>query len=159
MEFKTMRRLDKVRRIIIHHSSSDFGSAEEFHKWHRARGWSGIGYHYVIGNGEGAGDGEIQIGRLSLYQGAQCKSNNSDSIGVVLVGSFNNKYPTDEQMKSLIELLATLCFVHKIDPTGRYALKGGFKVSGHRDWNQTDCPGNKFYKLLPEIRKQIAVKL
>ena len=153
MNFGNMKRMQKVRRIIIHHSSSDFGSALQFHDWHKKRGWAGIGYHYVIGNGEGAEDGEIQIGRLALYQGAHCRGENNDSLGICIIGTFNNKYPSDAQMKALVSLLATLCYVYKIDPLSEK------RISGHRDWNNTDCPGNKFYRLLPDIIKQVANKL
>ncbi len=159
MIFKPMRRMEKARRIILHHSESDFGSAKVFHDWHRAKGWAGIGYHYVIGNGDGADDGEKQIGRLTFYQGAHCKGNNSDSIGVVLVGSFTNHYPTDAQMESLIQLLTTECFIHKIDPNGKYALAEGLNISGHRDWGSTSCPGDKFYPLIAEVRKQVGLAL
>ena len=159
MIFKQMKRMEKVRRIILHHSESDFGSAKQFHDWHRANGWAGIGYHYVIGNGDGADEGEKQIGRLTFWQGAHCKGNNADSVGVVLVGSFTNKYPSELQIQSLIELLATECFIHKLDPTGDYALKPGKIISAHRDWTATDCPGNKFYELIGAIRKQVGDKL
>ena len=153
MKFKPMQRMHRAKRIIIHHSESDFGSAKQFHDWHLARGWAGIGYHYVIGNGNGADDGEIQIGRLTIYQGAHCRDNNSDSIGVCLVGSFTSKYPSKEQMRSLIELLTMLCHVHKID------LNHGLNISGHRDWNSTDCPGNKLYKLIEGIRTEVGHKI
>ena len=153
LTFKPMRRMDKVRRIIVHHSSSDTGSARQFHDWHLARGWAGVGYHYVIGNGDGAGDGEIQIGRLALYQGAHCRGHNDDSIGICLVGSFVSRYPSEAQMKALIELLATLCHIYKLDPLS------GLHISGHKDWNDTDCPGKKLYRLQPRVREQVADKL
>ena len=159
MIFKQMKRMEKVRRIIIHHSESEFGSAKQFHDWHRSNDWAGIGYHYVICNGDGGDDGEKQIGRLTFWQGAHCRGNNSDSVGVVLVGSFMDKYPTDLQMNSLIELLATECFIHKLDPTGDYALKPGKIISAHRDWNSTDCPGDKLYSLIADVRKEVGLKL
>ena len=149
MVFKPMQSMKKVRRIIVHHSESDFGSAKQFHDWHRAKGWAGVGYHFVIGNGSGADDGEVQVGRLPIYQGAHCLGENSDSIGICLVGSFTNRYPTDEQVKALELLLTWLCHAYKLDPNREGV------ITGHRDWLATSCPGSKFYELLPSIRKRV----
>jgi hypothetical protein len=41
----------KIDTIVIHQSDSAFGNAAVIDKWHRERGWSGIGYHWVILNG------------------------------------------------------------------------------------------------------------
>ena len=42
---KGKRRIDK---IIIHHSASPIGTTvEQIDQWHKARGWTGIGYHFV----------------------------------------------------------------------------------------------------------------
>src|SRR5687768_8035868 len=43
--------------IVIHHSATDNGSATSFDRSHRARGWDGMGYDFVIDNGRGAQDG------------------------------------------------------------------------------------------------------
>ncbi len=149
MKFKAMRRMKRVKRIIVHHSESDFGSAKQFHDWHLAKGWAGVGYHFVIGNGNGADDGEIQIGRLALYQGAHCRGQNSDSIGICLVGSFTSRHPSEKQLAALEHLIATLCDAYKLDPNGEAV------ITGHRDWNETSCPGDMFYSLLPAIRTRV----
>ena len=41
----------EIKKIIIHCSDSEFGDAALIDKWHKERGWTGIGYHYVILNG------------------------------------------------------------------------------------------------------------
>jgi hypothetical protein len=43
-------------------SATDLGGAKRFHKQHKARGWDGLGYHFVIGNGSDTADGEIEVG-------------------------------------------------------------------------------------------------
>ena len=45
--------------VVIHHSASGTGNAETFDKLHREkRGWvNGLGYDFVIGNGNGSGNG------------------------------------------------------------------------------------------------------
>ena len=56
----TIRRTWKY--IVIHHSATDSGSAASFDRSHRKRGWDGLGYHFVIGNGRGTGDGVVEVG-------------------------------------------------------------------------------------------------
>ncbi|HHT9113865.1 MAG TPA: hypothetical protein ACFYD0_11140, partial [Candidatus Wunengus sp. YC65] len=51
------------RYIVVHHSATSSGNAAEFDKYHRRKkGWeNGLGYHFVIGNGNGTPDGKIEI--------------------------------------------------------------------------------------------------
>ena len=90
--------------------------------WHRARGWNGCGYHYVIPT-----DGRIQGGRALNQSGAHTKGHNYHSWGVCLVGGLDahgrpdNNF-TPEQMASLRMLLASL---HQIAPQA--------EILGHRD--------------------------
>src|SRR5690606_17117137 len=48
--------------IVIHHSGAPYGTAESIDKEHRALGLDGLGFHFVIGNGSGLGDGEVYSG-------------------------------------------------------------------------------------------------
>ncbi|KKO18072.1 MAG: N-acetylmuramoyl-L-alanine amidase [Candidatus Brocadia fulgida] len=95
------------RYIVIHHSASASGSAAQFDKYHREkRRWeNGLGYHFVIGNGNGAPDGKIEIGNrwISQIDGAHAgvQEYNHYGIGICLVGNFNESYPTAAQMASL----------------------------------------------------------
>jgi hypothetical protein len=43
--------MQKIEYIFNHHSASDWGDAAEIDKWHKEKGWKGIGYHYVVLNG------------------------------------------------------------------------------------------------------------
>jgi N-acetyl-anhydromuramyl-L-alanine amidase AmpD len=85
-----MRNIDK---IIVHCSDSEFGDAAVIDRWHRERGWKGIGYHYVILNGErekgkyrAEDNGLIEAGRPVDEVGAHCKGHNDGSIGICLIG-------------------------------------------------------------------------
>lgn len=71
----------KVSKHIIHCSDSDFGNAEMINRWHKERGFSEIGYHYVI-----LPDGTIEKGRALGKPGAHAKGHNHDSIGTCLIG-------------------------------------------------------------------------
>jgi hypothetical protein len=98
--------------IVVHHSASPVGSAEVFHRQHLARGWDELGYHFVICNGRGGGDGQVQVGPRWAKQkhGAHCGGTpgneyNEHGIGICLVGDFTNTLPTAAQMKSFRELV------------------------------------------------------
>jgi len=78
-----------ITEVVVHWSATylnqDIGS-EEIHDWHTQRGFSGIGYHYVIRK-----DGRIQRGRPIDRTGAHAKDNghNNFSIGLCMVGGYN----------------------------------------------------------------------
>lgn len=135
------------RYIVIHHSASASGSAAKFDKYHREkRRWeNGLGYHFVIGNGNGASDGKIEIGNRWIHQidGAHAgvREYNHYGIGICLVGNFNESYPTAAQMASLSALVDYLQHRCRIPSEN---------VIMHRHCRETDCPGRKFpyYKLL-----------
>lgn len=133
--------------IVIHHSASDSGSASEFDRYHREkRGWeNGLGYHFVIGNGRGSRDGEIEIGNRWRNQidGAHAgvQEYNHFGVGICLVGNFNESYPTAAQMASLstlVEYLQERCRISSEN------------IIMHRHFRETECPGRNFpyYKLL-----------
>ena len=124
--------------IVIHHSATAGGSMVMFDKEHRAKGWDGIGYHFVIGNGTLTGDGQIEVAPRWPIQkwGAHAKTldnkYNERGIGICLVGNFDTAHPSAAQMKSLTTLVAYLMQTYHISPSN---------VIGHRDTKATACPG------------------
>jgi N-acetylmuramoyl-L-alanine amidase len=70
-------------KAIIHCSDSPQGrgdTAETIHRWHKQRGFDGIGYHFVI-----LEDGTVENGRPEYWTGAHAKGHN-DAIGICLIG-------------------------------------------------------------------------
>ena len=107
---------------IIHCSASTFGDAAEIRRWHKARGWSDIGYHFVI-----RPDGEIEVGRTLDKIGAHCEGQNTQSIGTCLIG--NTKF-SEAQFAALRRIHGML-----------QALFPGIKAYGHRHFNpHKTCP-------------------
>lgn len=101
----------KIKEIIVHCSDSERGNAREIDKWHKKRGWKGIGYHFVILNGclpdrvlEQL-DGSIECGRPVSAVGAHAKGHNLHSIGICVIGK---RHFTVEQLRTLIALVASL---------------------------------------------------
>ena len=77
--------------IIIHCSATPPNmdvNAKEIDRWHRQKGWLGIGYHYVIKR-----DGTREVGRKLSEAGAHCIAYNHKSVGICLVGGVGSKCP------------------------------------------------------------------
>lgn len=130
------------KTIVLHHSATSTGGARAFDLQHRKRGWDGLGYHFVIGNGSDTPDGSIEVGYRWKQQlhGAHCKTEdnfyNDHGIGICLVGDFTKTSPTARQMASLKRLVRFLCERCRI-PAG--------KLTSHGTVNpQTQCPGHRF---------------
>jgi len=114
-----------VKEIIIHCTDSPNGRddrAEDVHRWHLEKGWSGIGYHYLI-----CIDGEIENGRPEFWQGAHTHKHNKGSVGVCLVGTDDYSFP---QWVALDELVM---YLEKKYPEAR--------VMGHNEVSRKKCPG------------------
>lgn len=126
------------RYIVIHHSDTPDGNAAKFDAAHRAKGWDELGYHFVIDNGVGGGDGQVEVGPRWPKQkwGAHAKTPdnryNDYGIGICLVGNFDETRPTSNQMKSVAKLTAYLMKTYHITPNN---------IVGHGDTKATDCPG------------------
>ena len=74
----------KITEIIIHCSATTEGkdfTVEDIDRWHRQRGFNGIGYHFVIYR-----DGSIHAGRSKRQIGAHCKGHNTISLGICYIG-------------------------------------------------------------------------
>ena len=129
------------RYIVIHHSAMKRGSASAYDRAHRDRGWDELGYHFVIGNGTGSGDGEVEVGSRWLKQkhGAHAKTPdnryNDHGIGICLVGDFTHAQPTPAQMDALVRLTGFLMQLCDVPPD---------HVLRHSDVNNTQCPGRNF---------------
>ncbi|HRK29458.1 MAG TPA: peptidoglycan recognition family protein [Tepidisphaeraceae bacterium] len=127
------------RWIVIHHSATRNGSVTAFDRMHKQKGWDECGYHFVIGNGDGAGDGQIQVGPRWPKQkwGAHAKTAdnkyNEFGIGICLVGNFDESRPTEKQLASLARLTAYL--------QQSYGISGGNILGHSATGKQTACPG------------------
>ena len=136
-DFGDLTDRSETNLLVVHHVGEITRdvSAEEIHGWHKNNGWSGIGYHFVIRK-----DGTIERGRPQDTIGAHAQGFNSVSIGINVVGDFEQEDPTAEQVESIARLIAYLV-----------AQYGELRVCGHRDLMSTDCPGANLYCLLPEL--------
>jgi hypothetical protein len=148
----------KWKWIIIHHSDTRNGNAETFDRHHRQHNhWDELGYHFVIGNGHGSSDGQVEVGSRWLKQkhGAHCKTDdnrfNDWGIGVCLVGEFDRTRPSRAQMASLKRLVRWLMATYHIPAA---SIRGhGEAVNGEPN-RGTNCPGRYFD--MNAFRRQMA---
>ena len=136
----------KITLIIIHCSAvkpDQTSSAREIDQWHKARGWKGIGYHYVIRR-----DGSVEPGRPEETVGAHCQGHNSHSIGVCYEGGLDaHGAPadtrTEAQKQSMLTLLRQLKdrYEPKGSPDNPGGASGKIIIVGHNVFNpQKACP-------------------
>jgi N-acetyl-anhydromuramyl-L-alanine amidase AmpD len=116
---ETREPLDRARwlSVMVHHSGAAFGTPEALEREHRAMGLRRLGHHFVIGNGNGMGDGEVHVGARWLDQqpGAHAAGesqraawSNQHAISICLVGDGNRRGFTDAQIQRLMELASLL---------------------------------------------------
>ena len=135
---------NKWQYVVLHHSATDEGNANNFDKYHRdEKKWEhGLAYHFVIGNGNGSGNGEIEVGDRWKKQIHGAHTANMDlnriSIGICLVGNFEaNNEPTNNQLESLVSLVSYFSEKYHI-PKSRIVRHSQVLQKG------TACPGKNF---------------
>jgi flagellar hook assembly protein FlgD len=167
----------QVRCAFVHHTvnANDYSRAQApalvrgIYYYHtRVNGWNDIGYNFLIDR-----FGTIYEGRYGgvarAVIGAQVLGFNSMSTGVSLIGTFQTVAPSKAALRSLEQLLAWKLDLSHLDPQGTARVEcmttqmyraGQWVripvISGHRQVNYTECPGNVLFGLLPTIRAAVA---
>jgi len=141
----------EVRKIIIHHSATkDSGTVS----WNAIRRyhineckWSDIGYHFGIEWVEDAlhlGHFEILMGRSPDKDGAHTTGQNTEALGICLIGNFDiEPVPLGQWMRAIV-LVKWLLKEYKLSTDCIY---------GHRDFSNKSCPGKKFN--LASFRREV----
>jgi len=124
----------KIDKIIVHCSATREGQhidVDTIRDWHvNGRGWSDIGYHYVIYL-----DGTVHPGRPLQRSGAHTKGQNSNSIGICYIGGVetDGKTPKDTRTPEQKAALDNLLFVL----TDIFA---NTTIHGHNEFAAKACP-------------------
>jgi N-acetylmuramoyl-L-alanine amidase len=132
----------EIKEIILHCSATKEGKdfdVEDIRDWHLKRGWSDVGYHYVI-----LLDGTVQEGRPLHRIGSHAKGHNKYSIGICYIGGLDDEMKakdtrTEEQKKALKELVEELYYKHR-----------DAKVIGHNEISSKACPSFDVQKWMNE---------
>ena len=131
--------------IVLHHTATEVGSMAGIDAVHRQRHdsegkpWRGIGYHFLIGNGHGMPDGQIEPSfrwrEQSAGAHAGVRQYNEYGIGICLVGDFQKQPPTDAQVASVTQLVTWLRTEFHISAD---------HILSHSAVRPTECPGRMF---------------
>ncbi|WP_322656571.1 peptidoglycan recognition protein family protein [Streptomyces justiciae] len=164
-----------LQAITVHHTDTPNGDADPaatvraIYEYHAVTlDWGDIGYHFLIDEA-----GVVYEGRYSGDDGVPAfdpdgnvvtafhtAGYNSGNLGIALLGTLTEQGPTDAAKASLTRLIKVIARFKGLDPQARITYtnpvngvtKDATTVSGHRDWLQTDCPGQTMYDLLAEVR-------
>ena len=125
-----------IDTIIVHCSATPEGrdvSVSEIRKWHKARGWSDIGYHFVI-----TLDGTMNVGRPIEKIGAHAKGYNRKSIGICYIGGTDSEGNPKDTLTETQEaaMQALILELKKSYPSIK-------KLIGHNEVSSKACPSFK----------------
>lgn len=142
-----------IKWITIHHDGLDSPMTETSMdasaariEWircgHRGRGFSDIGYHYIIDR-----SGRVWEGRNMRWQGAHVSKHNEQNIGILVMGNFDIQKPSQQQLDG------TRVQIRKL--LAQYKLSRG-RVLTHREWAgaKTACPGKHLQAAVDEARRK-----
>ena len=166
---------DTIKQVHVHHTvnSNDYsrddvpGLIRGMYRYHtKSLGWSDIGYNFLVDR-----FGRIWIGRAGgarrPVRGAHTLGFNETSTGVSVIGNFETAKPNRKVVRAVAALAAWKLDRYGRNPRGRtrvtsegsdrYAAGRRVRlhvIDGHRDTNETACPGKHLYDALPRIRKR-----
>lgn len=141
------RRPDEVKYLVIHHTVTKHeATPDDIALLHKARGWGGIGYHFVITK-----DGTVYyVGDVGTAR-ANVLNMNEQVIGISLIGDFTKHNPSDEQIISAHELCRFFLFEAPSFPN----IKSWDDVVGHKELQATACPGTYWKGVSDSIYERI----
>ena len=123
-----------INLIVIHCSATEEGkdySVEEITRWHKARGFRTIGYHFLI-HSDGSIDGKAEGCRSIMEIGAHAKGYNRRSIGICYIGGLLYGEPADTRTAAQINAMRCLVkALYSIFPCS---------VIGHNEVSNKACP-------------------
>lgn len=118
-------------------------------------GWNDSGHNFL--NTTGGFLLEGRQGSLDAIKRGRCVKSahagtdkGNESPGIENEGTFNTYQMRSQQWNSLVELCAAICSSCNIDPNN---------IKGHRDFIETQCPGDWLYGQLPRLRNDVRKRL
>ena len=167
--------LDRLKQIHVHHTATGNsysradvpGILRGMYRYHtHTLGWFDIGYNFLVDR-----FGRAWVGRSGgaqrLVKGAHTLGFNHASVGVAMIGNLEERRAWRDAVTTLMRVAAWKLDKHDrfaqgkvtVTSTGSDLYPEGERVrlpaiDGHRDTNQTACPGQGLYARLPEIRER-----
>lgn len=124
-----------ISEVILHCTATPAGKwfdRSDVNAWHKQRGWSMIGYHFLI-----LLDGKIEVGRPIGMVGSHVRGHNVGTIGVAYVGGLSADGKTAKDTRTPAQMAAAQWLIR--------ALKEKFKIRrrarGHNEYDKGKaCP-------------------
>ncbi|HET6919538.1 MAG TPA: N-acetylmuramoyl-L-alanine amidase, partial [Jiangellaceae bacterium] len=164
-----------VEQVHVHHtvSSNDYARADVpamirgMYRYHTANlGWSDLAYNFLVDRFGRVWEGRAG-GVARSVRGAHTLGFNATSTGVSAIGNFDLVSPTSAMMDAIAGVAAWKLDEFARSPLGRTQVRSEgsdrFRagrvvelpvIDGHRDTNDTACPGRHLYAALPVIRER-----
>lgn len=123
----------QITELILHCSATAEGkdfSIADITRWHRARGFRTIGYHYVVYR-----DGSVHKGRGEAEVGAHCLGHNARSIGICYIGGLAADNKTPKDTRTAAQRAALLALLQTLKKKYPHAT-----IHGHREFAAKACP-------------------
>jgi putative cell wall-binding protein len=168
-----------VRAIILHHTDTlnsysagaAFAQVRSLYAFHtKVRGWNDVGYNFIVDR-----YGRVYEGRrgsiTQAVMGAHAGGFNAQTLGIAVLGTFSATALPAAVESALVPLVAWKAAEYGINPAGRATLVsaggtytryaagtpvGVSGLSGHRDVDSTECPGDAAYPRLAPVRSRAA---
>jgi hypothetical protein len=164
-----------MRQVHVHHTATgnDYSRSDVpailrgMYRYHtHSLGWFDIGYNFLVDR-----FGRAWVGRSGgsgrLVRGAHTLGFNKTSVGIAVIGNLEERRPWKKAVTSVVKLAAWKLDKYDRQATGTVVVRssGSDKYSedervelpvidGHRDTNDTACPGEYLYAELPSIRNR-----
>jgi hypothetical protein len=135
----------------------------------QTNGWCDIGYNFLVDRFGGVWEGRAG-GITKAIVGAHAGGYNWRSFGSAMIGSFVADAVPAPMYNALVNVLAWKLALHGANPTGQLSVTPAafdgsrypagqpilvWSIIGHRDVDQTGCPGELAYGLLPQLRADV----
>lgn len=172
-----------VQRLVVHHTvmgeddTDPAASVRAIYYYHAVtQEWGDIGYNFLVDSA-----GRVYEGRYSRdyapdavragddgqgrgVMAGHARAYNAGTIGIALIGDFDNRAPTTASRDALVRLLTWASIRYGLNPHGFGTYVNPISgltidtntIGGHRDYNPTACPGAILYSMLDDIRNRVA---
>lgn len=125
----------KISEIVFHCTATPQGKwfdRDDVNAWHKQRGWSMIGYHFLI-----LLDGTIQVGRPIGMTGAHVAGHNAGSVGIAYVGGLSADGRKAKDTRTALQIAAARWLIGALK--AKFRIRG--RAKGHNEYDAGKaCP-------------------
>jgi hypothetical protein len=156
----------RPQKIIVHHTATPNSTdvsrdhaislARSIQNSHMdGRGFKDTGQHFTVSRGAFVLEGRhqslatLQAG-TAMVESAHTFGQNRLAIGIENEGTYITVEIGDAHYARLLDLITQIAQQYGIP---------SYQVYGHRDFNNTQCPGDRLYARIPKLRADLAARI